>query len=185
MSVQLEIIRAAEFIRFGTEGVFDLVASCGALHNLAEACKMRGINRALLDGRNARAELSPNELAALVNAFCDIGFTRDLHLAILHAAERYQRARLFAFISRIKGWQVRAFGDFEQAMYWLSTDQVHAAYAAPSTHRKQVQASHSPGDAKSIPIKKSPPRSAEPRRAPRHLVSNQAVSQRTGDGELS
>ena len=76
MSVQLEIIRAAEFIRFGTKGEFDLVASCATLHSLAEACERRGMNRALLDGRNARAELSPNELAALVNAFVEIGFTK-------------------------------------------------------------------------------------------------------------
>src|SRR6185312_15030389 len=123
MSVQLEIIRAAEFIRFGGKGEFDLVATCAALHALAEACKRRGMSRALLDGRNARAELSPNELAAIVNAFCEIGFTKDLRLAILHSADRYQRARLFAFISRIKGWNVRAFGDFEQAMYWLSKEE--------------------------------------------------------------
>lgn len=156
MSVQLEIIRAAEFIRFGTKGEFDLVASCAALHSLAEACQRRGMNRALLDGRNARAELSPNELAALVNAFVEIGFSRDLRLAILHAAERYQRARLFAFISRIKGWNVRAFGDFEQAMYWLSSDQLQPLPKPASTHRKQVAVDHSAADTKSIPIKRTP-----------------------------
>jgi hypothetical protein len=175
MSVQLEIIRAAEFIRFGTKGEFDLVASCATLHSLAEACERRGINRALLDARNARAELSPNELAALVNAFVEIGFTRDLRLAILHAAERYQRARLFAFISRIKGWNVRAFGDFEQAMYWLSSEQLHPLPKSASTHRKQVAVNHDAGDTKSVPIKRAshsahhPP---ESRPAPEHLVKS-------------
>jgi hypothetical protein len=169
MSVQLEIIRAAEFIRFGPKGEFDLVASCAALHGLAEACKRRGMNRALLDGRNARAELSPNELAALVNAFVEIGFTRDLHLAILHPAERYQRARLFAFISRIKGWNVRAFGDFEQAMYWLSSDQIRQQPKPVSAHRKQVSVSHDGGETKSIPIKRSH-HAPEPRRPSEHLV---------------
>ena len=155
MSVQLEIIRAAEFIRFGGEGAFDLVASCAALHKLAEACKMRGINRAMLDARNAHAELSPNELAALVNAFCDIGFDRDLCLAILHAAERHRRARFFAFISRIKGWNVRAFGDFEQAMYWLSTDHALPQLKSIATHHRKVLVKHSAGDTKSVAIKQT------------------------------
>jgi len=172
MSVQLEIIRAAEFIRFGGKGEFDLVASCAALHGLAEACKRRGINRALLDGRNARAELSPNELAALVNAFCDIGFTRDLRLAILHSAERYQRARLFAFISRIRGWNVRAFGDFEQAMYWLSSDQLRPAPKPASAHRKQMAISHSADEMKPIAIKRSAHHPPEPHPVPEHLVKN-------------
>jgi hypothetical protein len=162
MSIQIEIIRAAEFIRFGGKGEFDLVATCAALHNIAEACKRRGIYRAMLDGRNARAELSPNELAAIVNTFVDIGFTRELRLAVLHAADRYQRARLFAFISRIKGWNVRAFGDFEQAMYWLSKEQDLPQPKTVSPRKEQVAISHSTDDAKSIPIKRSPALAAKP-----------------------
>jgi hypothetical protein len=163
MPVELEIIRAAEFIRFGGQGQFDLIASCAALASLAEACKMRGINRALLDGRNARAELSANELAALVNVFCDIGFCRDLRLAILHSAERYQRARLFAFISRMKGWNVRAFGDFEQAMYWLSGDQIRPRpkTTASTESKRRISINHSEDSENAVTIK---PRQAQPRR---------------------
>ena len=170
MSVQLEIIRAPEFIRFGPKGEFDLVGTCGAMHSLAEACKKRGLNRALVDNRNARAELSPNELAAIVNAFCDIGFTRDLRLAILHSAERYQRARLFAFISRIKGWNVRAFGDFEQAMCWLSADQIQPPHKTASSHRRQVNVSHASHDEKSIAIKRATVPQLEHHHASERLV---------------
>jgi hypothetical protein len=172
MSVQIEIIRAAEFIRFGTKGEFDLVATCATLHRLAETCKRRGINRAMLDGRNARAELSPNELAAIVNAFCDIGFTRDLHLAIVHAADRYQRARLFAFISRIKGWSVRAFGDFEQALYWLSKEQILPQRKPESVPRKPVTVSHSVDNAKAIPIKRPPAHQPERKHLPERLAKS-------------
>lgn len=172
MSVQIEIIRAAEFIRFGTKGEFDLLASCAALHSLAEACKRRGMNRTLLDGRNARAELSPNELATLVNAFCDIGFGPDLRLAILHSADRYQRARLFAFISRIKNWNVRAFGDFEQAMFWLSNDQLHPAPKATSHHRRHVDVTHVGGEAKTVPIKCATHYAPAPRREREHAAKN-------------
>jgi hypothetical protein len=169
MPVQIEIIRAAEFIRFGGKGEFDLIASCAALHNIAEACKCRGMYRAMLDGRHARAELSPNELAAIVNAFCEIGFTRDLRLAILHAADRYQRARLFAFISRIKGWQVRAFGDFEQALHWLSKEPDLPQRKTDSSHRKQVSVSHTTHDAKTVPIKR-PSVSPAKTQLPAHIL---------------
>src|SRR5215469_4498212 len=58
--------------------------------------------------------------APLVNTFHEIGFTRDHRLAILHSGDPHRRARTFAFLSRIRGWMVRAFGDFEEAIYWLS-----------------------------------------------------------------
>src|SRR5262249_28067505 len=102
MPVELQIIRAADFIRMGGQGKFDLAASCAALADLAEACRRRGIDRALLDARNATADLTPAELAALVNVFHEIGFTKAQRLAILHSAERSERAQLFAFISRMK-----------------------------------------------------------------------------------
>ena len=120
MPVDLEIIRACEFLRVGSKGEFDLMASCAVLAKLARACRLRGINRALLDIRQSRAPLTPTELAALVNIFHEIGFTRDQRLAILHSGDPHRRARTFAFLSRMRGWMVRAFGDFEEAIYWLS-----------------------------------------------------------------
>jgi len=56
----------------------------------------------------------------LVNTFHEIGFTRDHRLAILHSGDPHRRARTFAFLSRIRGWMVQAFRDFEEAIYWLS-----------------------------------------------------------------
>jgi hypothetical protein len=80
------------------------------------------MDRALLDVRQATAPLAPTELAALVNTFREIGFTQNQRLAILHSGDPYRRARTFALISRMRGWKVRAFGDFEHAMAWLSSE---------------------------------------------------------------
>src|ERR1700744_2547897 len=120
MPIELEIIRAAEFVRMGTEGQFDLAASCAVLAKLAAACKRRGIHRALVDVRNSVANLTPAELAALGDVLPEIGLPSDQRIAILHAEERSQRPRMFAFISRMKGWKVDAFTKFEDAMCWLS-----------------------------------------------------------------
>ena len=51
MSLQIELIRAAEFVRVGAEGQFDLAGSKAALAALAAACRKRGVDRALLDLR--------------------------------------------------------------------------------------------------------------------------------------
>jgi len=150
--VELQIIRAAEFVRIGAEGKFDLAASCGILANLAEACKRRGMNRALVDARNAQAELSPKELAALVEVFHEIGFPKNQRLAILHSGDPYRRARTFAAISRVRGWSVHAFGDFEKALDWLSGDQDKAEHKT-STSGKRLHVVHSDAVEKRISIK--------------------------------
>ncbi len=170
MPIELQIIRAAEFVRLGAEGKFDLVASCGILAHLAEACKRRGVNRALVDTRNAQAGLSPKELAALAEVFHEIGFPKNQRLAILHSGDPYRRARTFASISRMKGWSVHAFGDFEQALDWLSSDPDQAEHKI-SRSAKRLPVMHSDVDEKRISIKNRPNRKSE------HVRSTTAKSE--------
>lgn len=120
MPTELQIYRANEFIRIGAQGEFDLEASRAALAGLAKACQVRQINRGLLDVRDVKSDLSPAELAALVRTFEEIGFTAEHRLALLHRGDPEYRARTFALIGRMKGWQVQAFDSFEHAMVWLS-----------------------------------------------------------------
>jgi hypothetical protein len=63
---------------------------------------------------------SPNDLVVLVNTFREVGFTHRQRLAVLYGSDPHHRARLFAFIAKLRGWSVQAFDDFEQAMLWLS-----------------------------------------------------------------
>jgi len=144
MPVELQIIRAADFIRMGTEGQFDLAASCAVAAKLAAACRRRGIDRALVDVRNSIANLNATELAALVNVFREIGFSRSQRIAILHAEERSHRPRMFAFISRLKGWNVEAFTKFEDAMCWLSKPEEEKPQARSATATR-VPVSHATG----------------------------------------
>lgn len=152
MPINLEIIRASEFVRLGTSGKFDLVSSCGVLSALAQACQRRGIHRALVDVRDSQAELSPTDIATLVGTFHDVGFDKTQRLAILHPVERSQRARLFALISRLKGWSVCAFDKFEDALCWLSEYQEEAE-AGKRTQSKRLHVTHHDGDTKPVAIK--------------------------------
>jgi hypothetical protein len=143
MPLELQIIRAAEFIRLSASDHFDLAASKAALANLADACRKRGIDRALLDLRELepgpKPVFSPSDLVKLVNTFREIGFTRQQRLAILYSVDPHRRARLFAFISTLRGWNVRAFDDFEKAINWLSSGQDNAKHRTPSPAEKSIK----------------------------------------------
>ena len=124
MPVELHIIRASEFIRVGPSGHLDLEGSRELLKVMAAACHTRGIHRALLDLRAlpvpAKRLFTPADLAALVGTFREAGFSRQQRLAVLYQNDPHKGARLFAFIGTMRGWQVRAFSDFEEALLWLS-----------------------------------------------------------------
>jgi hypothetical protein len=124
MPFELQIIRAREFIRLGAHGKFDMKASKTVLAELATACCKRGINQALLDVRalqpGAKPVFSPDDLVVMVNTFHEIGFTRRHRLAVLYSSDPHHRARLFAFIAKLRGWRVQAFDSFEEAVTWLS-----------------------------------------------------------------
>ncbi|HTL58849.1 MAG TPA: hypothetical protein VL361_24390 [Candidatus Limnocylindrales bacterium] len=124
MSWQIELIRAAEFVRLGPEGRFDLAASKAALGALAAACHKRGVYNAVLDLRGMQPGPKPvfttSDLVELVNTFPAAGFTKELRLAILYHSDPHKRARLFAFVGTLHGWDVCAFGDFEHALTWLT-----------------------------------------------------------------
>jgi hypothetical protein len=136
----------------GAHGRFDPAASRAALADLARACRKRGIHQALLDLRALKPGpvpvFRPTDLVKLVSTFHDIGFTRKHRLAVLYSTDPHRRARLFAFISRMQGWNVGAFRNFEEALSWL--------------------ADHEPPDPKSlakaqeIPIKRVPRRTSKP-----------------------
>ena len=127
MPVELQIIRANEFIRLDPQEHLNLEESKKALELLAKACKKRGIGCALLDLRELPTPEKPlftsSELVLLMDTFRESGFTPEQRLAILYRSDPHHGARMFAFIGSMRGCQVRAFEDFEMALLWLSENQ--------------------------------------------------------------
>ena len=126
MPLDLHVIRASEFVCLDADERLDFAASKKALQTLAQACRKRGLDCALLDLRSlpvpVRPVFTPTELAALVGTFHEAGFGRHQRLAVLYRIDPHGGARKFAFIGRIRGWQVRAFSEFEAAFLWLSEE---------------------------------------------------------------
>jgi hypothetical protein len=142
MPLELQIIRANEFIQMGAKGDFDLAGSKAALATLARACRKRNINQALVDLRELhfgpKPVFSPADLAELVGTFREIGFTRRQKLALLYRCDPHHRARLFAFLSTLHGWHVKAFTDFEKAFIWLSESPEAESKRGPSPGEKTI-----------------------------------------------
>ncbi len=127
MPIELHLIRASEFIRLDPNEHIDFEASKRVLQDLAYACRKRGIDRAMVDIRNIpvpnEPRFTPSDLAALVGAFREAGFTRQQRLAILYKHDVYGGVRNFTFFSKLRGLQVQAFHEFETAFYWLTDEQ--------------------------------------------------------------
>jgi hypothetical protein len=151
MPVDLQIIRACEFVRLGAHGEFDFESTRAALITLAGACRKRGLERALIDVRGASSNLTSNDLAALVDAFSEAAVSTQLRLAILHTGDQNYRARLFAFFSAMRGRKVRAFESFEDGLDWLSTQNDSDA------ERRAAEPGGRPRSRKKITAKQEPP----------------------------
>jgi hypothetical protein len=125
MPIELQVVRASEFVRLDARARLDFEASKQALRSLGEACRKRGLDRALLDLRHLpklpKAQFSPKQLAELVSAFHEAGLSREQRLAVLYRDDAYGGVRTFTFIGRIKGINVQAFTEFEDGLQWLST----------------------------------------------------------------
>ena len=138
MPVELQVIRASEFVCLDANEHLDFEASKKALEGLAKACRKRGLNRALLDLRGlpvlAKPHFTAKETGALAGAFSDAGFAGRQRLAILYEHDVYGIIRDFIDFSRQRGMQVGAFLDYEQATSWLSGKQGEDTEVRRATH---------------------------------------------------
>jgi hypothetical protein len=118
----LHVIRTADFVKLDAHGNPDLPESRRALERLAKACIDRGTNAALLDVREVYSTLKLVDVYSLVSAFHTMGFRREHRLAILHRYSASERAEFFAMCASERGWHVRAFDTYEEALEWFGTE---------------------------------------------------------------
>jgi len=123
MPQNLQIVRPSDFVCLDAQGKPDLAASERALSAVAKACVDRGIDCALLDVRNVQSNLGLVDLYQLVKAFDAMGFQPNHRLAVLHRYSGGEGAEFFAICASMRGWNVRAFDNFEEAIEWFSVSQ--------------------------------------------------------------
>ena len=120
MPYDLHIVRTQDFLRCTGEGMIDLETSKKGLAALAKACMAKGVRCVLLDVRDAQASLRLADMYELAKTFHETGFQQEDRLAILHRYRGGERAEFFALCANERGWNVRAFESYEDAMAWFS-----------------------------------------------------------------
>lgn len=105
MPLELQIIRAREFVRLGAEGKFDFAGTHAVLKTLADACRKRGIKRAMVDVRESSSNLTPNELAALVNAAREWAYDRTSHIGKLDQGLDEAKVQGWTVVSMKDDWK--------------------------------------------------------------------------------
>jgi hypothetical protein len=120
MPVNLQIVRTSDFLKLDAKGQLDLQQSHDVLASVAKSCVDHGIDCALLDVRDAATTMKLADLHALAKAFHEMGFNDRHRLAVLHRYAARERAEIFTMFATDRGWNVRAFEEYEEAINWFS-----------------------------------------------------------------
>lgn len=119
MPHQVKVIHASDFIRARPEGEFDLEASERLLGEIARAGAALEEFEILLDVRQAQGTMSATDLWSLAERLVRYRSTFARKTAILCPMEKFDRARFFALCAENRGFNIRAFTVYEEAMEWL------------------------------------------------------------------
>ena len=121
MTTQVKIIRAKDFIKATPEGDLDLAKSQALLLNVGAAKTALQDYAVILDTRRAESKLSAYELWYLASELQKVSDSSLRRTAIICPEKRFERAKFFALCAEGKGFEMRAFVTFEEAMDWLNS----------------------------------------------------------------
>ena len=123
MAYDVRIIPIREFLRTDVHGVLDPKGSRDLLASLIQASTRHQVTRVLLDGREARSEASTADIWMLANDLGELGMSREHRIAFLLGPPRedFDRGAFLELCATNRGYQIRAFRDFEEAFSWLTT----------------------------------------------------------------
>ncbi len=120
-SLKLQIIKAGDFIKSTPEGSLDLKASTKGLAQIAAVGSRLHDYTVLIDLRDVVSRLSMADTFDLAFGLSKYGETFRRKTAVLARADQdLKQARLFEEVAQKRGFSVRAFTIFEDAMFWLS-----------------------------------------------------------------
>lgn len=121
MAYDVRVIPIKEFLRTDVSGVMDLRASREALKELLAVCAQNNVYHVLIDGREASSRSSTVDVWTLANDLGSLGVTGEHRIAILNRPkDEFDRAAFLEVCATNRGYQLRAFRDFESAFTWLT-----------------------------------------------------------------
>ena len=122
MAYDVRIIPIHEFLRTDVHGVVDPGSSRKLLESLLHSAQQHHVTRVLLDGRDSRSDASTADIWTLANELGQLGMSREHRIAFLLGPPRddFDRGKFLELCATNRGYQIRAFRDFEEAFSWLT-----------------------------------------------------------------
>ena len=122
MSYDMRVIPISEFLRTDVSGEIDLPATRAVLKELLDICARSNIYHILIDGREARSRSSTVDVWTLANDLGSLGMSPQHRIAILNRPkDDFDRGAFLEMCATNRGYQLRAFRDFENAFTWLTS----------------------------------------------------------------
>ncbi|HEU4389326.1 MAG TPA: hypothetical protein VFV34_16095 [Blastocatellia bacterium] len=122
MPVNIKVIHAADLVRANPEGPASLELAEQLLSNIAAAGARLQDFEVLVDTRRITVRLTTPELWQLAEKLSHYGRKLGNKIAILTTPDALEHHHFFAVTAQNKGFAVRAFTSYENAVEWLLTE---------------------------------------------------------------
>ena len=133
MAYDVRVIPIREFLKSDIRGEIDLNASRGLLSELMAVCKREHMTRILIDSREASSHSTTLDVWTLARDLGSIGVTPENRVAVLNRPkDHFDRAAFLELCATNRGYQLKAFREFEEAFAWLTSEQPSSEAAAES-----------------------------------------------------
>lgn len=119
MTTDVRIIHAHDFIKASVDGQLDLEKSKELLVEVATASTSLADYEVLLDTRKTKSVMSITDLWYLAAELSNLGKAYYRKTAVLCPIENFDQAGFFALCATNRGFRVKAFTSFEEAIEWL------------------------------------------------------------------
>jgi len=121
-NLKLQIIKAGDFIKSTPTGDLDKAASKEGLAEIAALGADLKDYTVLIDLREVKSRLSSTDVFELASELAKYGETFRRRTAVLARADHdLDQATFFEDVAQGRGFEVKAFTIFEEAIFWLSS----------------------------------------------------------------
>jgi hypothetical protein len=119
MPTNVKIIHASDFIRARPEGAAQLEDAEQLLKDIIAAGTGLEDYEVLVDTRRVTGSLSATDLWTLAEKLTKFRASFAHRTAILCPLEKFDHSRFFALCAENRGFNIRAFTSYEEALEWL------------------------------------------------------------------
>jgi hypothetical protein len=124
MAYDVRVIPIREFMKTDIKGELDVTATRDMLSKIMAACKREKMSRILIDCREASTHSTLTDVWTLARDLGALGVTHENRVAIVNRPkDGFDRGAFLELCATNRGYQLRAFREFELAFAWLTSAQ--------------------------------------------------------------